>query len=98
MHEVEEYIMDFEGGQRELLNYLYEFLMEQPGMRCKISYRLPFFIRKQQVCYLHALKDGSVEIAFPRGHQLSDEQGLLESRGRKFIKAIRLQSLQSIPV
>ena len=98
MYEVEEYITDFDGRQRDLLQFMYEFLMEQPGMRCKISYKMPFFIRKQQVCYLHAIKDGSVEIAFPRGHQLSNDQGLLESRGRKYIKGIRLEKLDSIPL
>jgi hypothetical protein len=59
---------------------------------------VPFFIRKQRICYLNARKDGSVEIAFLRGHQLSNDQGILKSRGRKFIKGIQLESMGSIPL
>ena len=72
--------------------------MEQPGMSCKISYKVPFFIRKQRICYLNARKNGSVEIAFPRGHQLSNDQGILKSYDRKFIKGVQLDSMDSIPL
>jgi hypothetical protein len=98
MYEVEEFILNFEGKQRDLLQFLYELLMEQPGMSCKISYRVPFFLRKQQICYLNPRKDGSVELSFIRGHQLSNEQGILEFRSRKFITGITLESIENIPL
>ena len=53
---------------------------------------------EQRICYLNPKKDGSVEIAFPRGHQLSNEQGILEDRDRKYIKGITMKSMAGIPM
>ncbi len=75
-----------------------ELLMDQPGMSCKISYKVPFFILKQRICYINPRKNGSVEIAFPMGHQLSNDQGMLETGGRKYIKVITLQHMDNIPL
>ena len=97
MEDVIEYIMLQEGRQRELLQFLHDMLMDQPGMHCKISYKVPFYSLKQRICYLNARKDGSVEIAFPRGHQLSNEQEILSSSGRKFILGLRVSSIPEIP-
>ena len=98
MDDVQDFIMNYEGKQRDLLNFLYELLMDQPGMSCKIAYRVPFFKLKQRICYLNPRKDGSVEIAFPRGHQLSNEQGILETSGRKYIKGIVIAGMDEIPL
>ena len=98
MDEVQEFILGYEGEQRDLLQFLYEFLMDQPGMSCKISYKVPFFIRKQRICYINPGKYGSVEIAFPRGHQLSNEQGILETGNRKYIKGITIPGMDKIPL
>ncbi len=97
MEGVIDYIMMFEGRQRELLQYLHELLMDQPGMQCKISYKVPFYSLRQRICYLIARKDGSVEIAFPRGHQLSNDQGILETSGRKYIIGLRVSGIKEIP-
>jgi hypothetical protein len=92
-----DYIMMHEGRQRELLHFFHDLLMEQPGMQCKISYKVPFYSLRQRICYLVARKDGSVEIAFPRGHQLSNEQGILEPSGRKYITGLRIKSIAEVP-
>ena len=88
MDEVQEYIFKYEGKQRELLQFLVDLLIGQPGMRCKISYKVPFFSIRQGICYLIAKKDGSVEIDFPRGHELSNSQGILEKADRKWKKIL----------
>ena len=98
MDEVQKYIFRYEGEQRELLQFLCDLLMDQPGMRCKISYKVPFFSIRQGICYLITKKNGSVEIGFPRGHELSNSQGILESADRKYIRGITLTSMDSIPL
>jgi hypothetical protein len=98
MDEVQDFIMNYEGEQHDLLNFLYELLMDQPGMSCKISYKVPFFILRQRICYLNPKRDGSVEIAFPRGHQLSNDQGILETYNRKYIKGVVIQGMDKIPI
>ena len=79
MEEVQKYIFRYEGEQRELLQFLYDFLMDQPGMRCRISYKVPFFSIRQGICYL-ITKNGSVEIGFPLEplHEVIQEAILLD--------------------
>ena len=98
MDEVQEFIFDLEGGQRDLMQFLYNLLMDQPGMSCRISYKVPLFIRKQSICYMNPKKNGSMEIAFTRGHQLSNDQRILETGNRKYIKGITLRSMNNIPL
>ena len=98
MEEVHDYIYKYEGEQREMLQFLVDLLMDQPGMRCRISYKVPFFSIRQGICYLIAKKDGSVEIGFPRGHELSNSQGILETADRKYIRGITLSSMEKIPL
>lgn len=98
MDDVLDYIFKYEGEQRELLQFLYDLLMNQPGMHCKISYKVPFFSIRQGICYLITKKNGSVEIGFPRGHELSNSQGILESADRKYIKGITLSAMDEIPL
>ncbi len=61
----------------------------------KLSYKIPFFYFKGPLCYLNPTFDG-LDIGFVRGKELSNEQGLLELKGRKFVKTIRLHSLAEL--
>jgi hypothetical protein len=40
---------------------------------------------------------GGIEFAFPRGNELSNEQGLLEERGRKQVRGVIFNKLSDIP-
>lgn len=42
-------------------------------------------------------KNGSVELAFTRGNELSNGQGLLEDKGRKQVKSIAFTTRSEIP-
>ena len=63
-----------------------------PYVEEKISYTVPFFYFHGPLCYLSPTFDG-VYIGFVRGHQLANEQGLLETKKRKYIRSIHFYSL-----
>jgi hypothetical protein len=47
---------------------------------------------------LNPLKIGGVELAFPRGNELSNIQGLLIDKGRKQVSGIELDFIDTIPI
>ena len=93
-----DYILDLTEPQQLVAQFLHDLLLEFPDLSCRITYGLPFFYRKKWVCYLNPMKDGSVELAFTRGHLLSNEQGLLESKGRKLVSSATFRQVEDIPV
>lgn len=66
-----------------------------PHVQEKISYNVPFFYFHGPLCYLSPKFDG-VYIGFVRGHELSNEQGLLEIKDRKYIRSIHFHSLAEL--
>lgn len=97
MDAVASFIMEQSGQQRALLQYLHRLLCEQPGLSAKIRYKIPFYYRKSWVCYLNPVKNKGIELAFLRGNELSNEQGLLGFRGRKQVSGIIFYQLHEIP-
>ena len=66
-------------------------LGSHPRIREHLEINTPMFKVKQDVCYfgkVHPVK--GLELCFLRGFQLSNEQGLLDAKGRKFIHGITL--------
>ncbi len=43
------------------------------------------------------MKQGSVELAFVRGYELSNQQGILESKSRKQVYSITFKTLSEVP-
>ena len=66
-----------------------------PHVQEKLSYKIPFFYFHGPLCYLNPTFEG-LDIGLVRGRELSNEQGLLELKGRKFVKTIRLHSLAEL--
>lgn len=97
MTPTEDFIMRHEGVQKDILLYLHHLISDHPGITTKISYGLPFYYRKSWICYLNPLKKGGVEFAFTRGNELSNEQGLLESKGRKQVWSVSFNNPDEIP-
>ena len=83
MSAVEDFIYQFGGTQRAVLLYFHELFTEELGLECKIRYRIPFYYGRSWICYLNPVKGEQIEWALIRGNELSNEQGLLQSRGRK---------------
>jgi len=97
MHTVDEFILNHQGKQREIMLYISHLLLDQPGVYGKITYKIPFFYRKSWLCYLNPTRDGGVEFAFTRGNELSNDAGLLVARGRKQVMGITFYDVNEIP-
>jgi len=98
MDEVADYITSYENEQaREVMKFLDHMIMGFPNMVSKLRYKVPFYYRKSWICYLSPQKNGAVELAFTRGNELSNEQGLLDFKGRKQVSSISLTSVADIP-
>lgn len=99
MSKVEEFILDKEGEQQAILQFLHDLMMSTPEVTSKIRYRVPFYYRKSWFCYLNPTKKPvGVEMVFIRGVELSNEQGLLAAKGRKQVAGITFTSVEDIPV
>lgn len=97
MQNILDYIYDQEGSQQEIMLYLHELISTYPELTGKIRYKIPFYFRKSWICYLNPTKDGGVELAFPRGNELSNEQGLLQANGRKQVRGMVFDRVKGIP-
>ncbi len=100
MNAVQNFIFDLDadGNQRAIIQVLNDFLMTNPGLTSKIRYRVPFYYRKSWICYLNPIKGDKVEMAFIRGNELSNSQGLLDAKGRKQVAGIELAQVADIPL
>lgn len=96
MSPVDDYIYRHEGQQRELLLQLHHLLTEELNLEAKIRFKIPFYFQHSWICYLNAQKDGGVELAFTRGNELSNDQDLLESKGRKQVRSLWIKSQDQI--
>jgi len=93
----EDFILQFEGDQREVMLYLHHWLTADFNLTDKIRFKIPFYYGRSWICYLNPLKNENVEFAFIRGNELSNAQGLLDHKGRKQISGIELQQVSTIP-
>ncbi|MEM6630016.1 MAG: DUF1801 domain-containing protein [Bacteroidota bacterium] len=98
MSPVEHYIYEQEGIQRDILLFLHQHLLTYPPLTPKIRYKIPFYYGKTWVCYLNPIKKEQIELVFVRGNELSNDQRILESRGRKQVKGLICSSVDSIPL
>ncbi len=98
MNEVEEFIYGFEGDTQEVMKFLHELMTDQPGIQCKIAFRIPVYYRNSWIAYIQPLKKAGIEFVFTRGKELSNTQGILEARGRKEVSGIRLYRVEDIPL
>jgi hypothetical protein len=83
-------------AQNAVVSHLLESLTTYPGVEIKMRYGIPFLYRKSWICYLNPLKKGGVELVFIRGVALSNQNGLLEAKGRKMVAGRTYPDLQSI--
>ncbi|MEL6668817.1 MAG: DUF1801 domain-containing protein [Bacteroidota bacterium] len=97
MANVESFIYTRPGEEREILFYFHQLLTEEMGLEPKIRFKIPFYFNRSWVCYLNPIKQGGIELAFLRGRELSNVQGLLVSKGRKQVYGIDCYSLAEIP-
>lgn len=98
MHqETEQWIQQTSENQQKILWALHHLIVEVPEITSKIRYKIPFYYRKSWICYLSPKKTQEIELVFLRGQELSNEQGILESKDRKQVSGILLSSLDEFP-
>ena len=98
MNEVEDYIFGFEGDDHGIMKLLHDLMMDQPGIYSKIAFKIPFYYRNSWICYINPVKKGGIEFVFTRGKELSNQQGILMSRGRKEVRGIHFNTIDDIPL
>lgn len=97
MSEVEDFIYHFEGNQRQVMLYFHNLFTQELNLTDKIRYKIPFYYGRSWICYLNPTKENSIELAFIRGNELSNAQGLLHSKGRKQVYGIEIKKVSDIP-
>jgi hypothetical protein len=90
MNASEEYILSQPENYQPIFRRIRNIILNTaPGIEEKIRYGIPFFDYFGWMCYLSPLKNNKgVYIAFLRGFELSNEQGILETNGRVMVKSI----------
>ncbi|MEK6477283.1 DUF1801 domain-containing protein [Catalinimonas sp. 4WD22] len=97
MDDVSMFIQEKQGQQKLILQHFHQLMISNPGVIAKLRYKIPFYYRKSWICYLNPVKNEGIELVFLRANELSNEQGLLESRGRKQVKGIVFYHISEIP-
>jgi len=97
MSKTEDFIYTCEGDQRAIMLYFHELLTEELNLTSKIRYKIPFYYGLSWICYLNPIKNNRVEFAFVRGNELSNDQGILNNKGRKQVYSIEFGKLSEIP-
>jgi hypothetical protein len=97
MNEVEAYINEFEGEQKSIMLFFHNWFTRELNLISKIRFKIPFYYQKSWLCYLNPIKPDGVELAFLRGNELSNEQGLLEAKDRKQVYGITFRKVIEIP-
>ena len=98
MTEVENVIYQFDDPQREIMLFFHHVLTKEYALTDKVTFKNPCYYKKSWICYLKPLKNEKVELAFMRGNELSNSQGILKSSGRKQLRSIELSTLKGIPM
>jgi hypothetical protein len=95
--QVEDYIYRHTGTRRRILLHFHELLTAELGLTDKIRYRIPFYYGRSWLCYLNPIKPDGIELAFLRGSELANEQGLLDRKGRKRVCGLDIYNLKAVP-
>ncbi len=97
MSDVEDFILQFSGNQQAILEYFHQLFTNELQLTDKLRYKIPFYYGKSWICYLNPKKGEKIELAFLRGNELSNVQGLLSNKGRKMVSGIEFTSVAEIP-
>lgn len=97
MAEVEELIYQYDEHQRDVMLYFHNLLTNDYNLTAKITFKNPCYYGKSWICYLKPTKQNTVELAFFRGNELSNNQGLLKSNGRKQLLSVDIDNLEDVP-
>jgi len=97
MTAIEDFIYEYEDEQRNILLYFHHIFVNDLDLESKIRFGIPFYYGRSWICYLNPNKKGGIELAFVRGNELSNDQGILDAKGRKQVLSIELENVKSMP-
>lgn len=97
MAEVEDLIYQYDEHQRDVMLYFHNLLTNDYNLTAKITFKNPCYYGKSWICYLKPTQQNTVELAFFRGNELSNNQGLLKSNGRKQLLSVDIDKLEDVP-
>lgn len=93
---VRQYISEQPQPQREMMTVLRSWILDLGShTQEKMSYKKPYFSFYGTMCYLNPHEEG-VDLGFTKGYELSDDQKILESKGRKQVKTITFHSVAEL--
>ncbi|WP_299363559.1 DUF1801 domain-containing protein [Winogradskyella sp.] len=98
MTEVEDLIYQFNHTQREIILFFHKMLTTDFLLTAKITFKNPCYYKNSWICYLKPIENEKVELAFMRGNELSNSQGILKSNGRKQLRSIEISDLKQAPL
>ncbi|MFN8355325.1 MAG: DUF1801 domain-containing protein [Spirosomataceae bacterium] len=97
MSQAKDYILEKPEPQRSIMLRIRRLLLDAlPFIEEKFMFNTPFYCRYSWVFYLTWRKKGEVDLGFVRGFELSNEQGLLEEKGRKVVRTIAFRSVEEV--
>ena len=84
-----DFYADLPDSQRATAEYLRDLILRaHPGISERLNWGVACFHLNRWMIYLNPLKSGAMDLCFFQGLLLTDEDGLLDSRGRKTIKSV----------
>jgi hypothetical protein len=93
---VQQYILSQPESHQEIMTILKSWVMDLGRqVELKISNQVPQFYFYGPLCYFHSHENG-VEFCFNKGFELSDEEKVLSSEGRKHIRSISFFSVAEV--
>ncbi len=97
MSAVEDFICECDEKQRNILLYFHHLFENELNLTSKIRFKIPFYYGRSWICYMNPIKKGGVTMAFVRGNELSNSNGILESKNRKQVMSIDFDDVKDIP-
>lgn len=96
MNKIEGYILNQDSANAMIIEKLRQLILScSPFITERLVYKIPFYYGHKRICYINAKKD-SVDLGICNGFELSNHQGLLESKNRNTVKTITFKSLSEI--
>ena len=91
------YLANQPPSRQPTLRYLHDLLTKELGLEPKIRYSVPFYYGHSWICYLNPVAEERIELAFMKGWQLSNVQGILLSKDRKQVRGIDFAAPTDVP-
>lgn len=98
MSKVLDLIYEQDSPQQNIMLFLHKLLTEEYELTTKVTFNNPCYYKHSWICYLKPTKKATLELAFMRGNELSNTQGLLQSNGRKQLRSMEFSCIEDIPL